>query len=75
MVGILGLAAREMEREPKNERGRGGGKGSLSLPFFPTPSRSFTRAIFRAVFHPRSWFFALKLQGNTGGGGALETLG
>lgn len=30
----------------------------------------------RAVFHPRSSFFALKLQGNTGwgGGGALETL-
>ena len=37
--GILGLAAREMEREPKNERG--GGKGSLSLPFFPTPSPLF----------------------------------
>lgn len=29
----------------------------------------------RAVFHPRSSFFALKLLGNTGGGGgALETL-
>ena len=30
------------------------------LPFFPTPSRSFTYAIFRAVFDSRSSFFSPK---------------
>ena len=34
------------------------------LPFFPTPSRSFTYAIFRAVFDSRSSFFAPKPHGN-----------
>ena len=31
------------------EREGEGKEGFLSLPFFPTPPRSFTRAIFRAV--------------------------
>ena len=59
----------------------GEGKGKEAFPCLssPLPPRSFTHAIFRAVFHPRSSFFAMKLQGNTGGGGtggggALETL-
>ena len=30
------------------------------LPFYPTPPRSFTYAIFRAVFDPRSSFFSPK---------------
>ena len=34
------------------------------LPFFPTPPRSFTYAIFRAVFDSRSSFFAPKQHGN-----------
>ena len=42
--GIFGLTAREMKREP----------------FFPTPSRSFTCAIFRAVFDSCFSFFTPK---------------
>ena len=54
-----------MEREPKNERGGGEGNGRKpSLPFFPTPPCSFTRAIFHAVFDSRSLFFAPKPNGN-----------
>jgi len=39
--GFLVLAAPEMEREPKNKKWGGGGEGSVSLPFFPTPSPLF----------------------------------
>ena len=66
------MAARKMKREPKNERaGRG-----IEVSFLSSPStRSLTRPIFRAVidslssfFAPKpffkSFFFALKLQGN-----------
>ena len=55
------------------KEGEGEGKEAFPCLSSPLPPRSFTRAIFRAVFHPRSSFFALKLQGNTRGG-ALETL-
>ena len=47
-TGFSVLTAREMKREP----------------FFPTPSRSFTCAIFRAVFDSCSSFFAPKPHGN-----------
>ena len=57
-----GLAAREMKREPKNERG-GRGRGRKET-FFPTPPRSFTCTIFRAIFDSRSSFFAPKPHGN-----------
>ena len=36
----------------------------VSLPFFPTPPRSFTRTIFGTVFDCRSSFFARKPHGN-----------
>ena len=51
VTGFSVFAARKMEREPKNERGgRGRGwKETCFLLFFPTPPRSFIRAIFRAV--------------------------
>ena len=54
-------AAREMERELKeNERGgRGSGRNLSSTP----PPRSSTGAIFRAVFDFRSSFFAPKPHG------------
>ena len=63
------LAARKMERELKNEReervrGRKGFVSKRFLPFFPSPSRSFTCPIFRAVFDSRSAFFAPKPHGN-----------
>ena len=67
------LAAREMKREPKNERG---GRGSVSsLPFFPTPS-PFTRAIFCAVFNARSLTLetARKRLLPPGGGGHFRNL-
>ena len=47
-TGFSVLTAREKKREP----------------FFPTPSRSFTCAIFRAVFDSCSSFFAPKPHGN-----------
>ena len=48
--GISVLAAREMKQEPKTES--------------PRSPRSFTYAIFRAVFDSRSSFFAPKPHGN-----------
>ena len=48
-----------MKREPKNERGGGGGKGRKLLQH-PIP----TCAIFRADFVSRSSFFAPKPHGN-----------
>ena len=49
----------------KMKEGGGGGEGRKpSLPFFPTPPRSFTRAIFHAVFDSRSSFFTPKPHGN-----------
>ena len=43
----------------KMEEGGGGGEGRKpSLPFFPTPPRSFTRAIFHAVSDSCASFFA-----------------
>ena len=58
--GIFGfeprvLIAREIKREPKNER-RGRGRGRKET----FPPRSFTCAIFRAVFDSCSSFFAPK---------------
>ena len=47
------MAAREMKREPKNERG-GRERGRKETP------RYFTCTIFRAVFDSRSSFFAPK---------------
>ena len=46
------------------EEGGGGEGRKPSLPFFTTPPRSFTRAIFHAVFDSRSLFFAPKPRGN-----------
>ena len=50
----------------KWKRGEGKGKeGNLPyLSFFPTPPRSFTRAIFHAVSDSCSSFFAPKPEGN-----------
>ena len=50
-MGFSVLAAREMKREPKNERGGGEGR----KPFFSSPPypRSFSCAIFRAVSDSR----------------------
>ena len=50
------------------KEGEGEGKEAFPCLSSPLPPRSFNCAIFRAVFHPRSSFFALKLQGNTGVG-------
>ena len=70
------LTAREIEREPKDEkRGRWGGGGGRRketpaekppLPYLSSlpPPCCFTRAIFGAVFDSRSWFFAPKPHGN-----------
>ena len=55
--GFSVLTVREIKRKPKNERGGGGGEGCC-LSFFPTPPRSFTCTIFRAVFDSCSSFFA-----------------
>ena len=57
------LAAREMKREPKNERG-GRGRRKEGLLSSPSPPRSFSCATFRAVFYSRSSFFARKPHGN-----------
>ena len=54
------LDAREMKREPKNERGERG-RGIFSSPL---PPRSFSCTIFWAVFDSRSSFFAPKPHGN-----------
>ena len=64
-TGFSVLAARDYDetRARKWKRGEGEGKEG-NLPFFPTPPRSFTRAIFRAVFDFRSSFFAPKPHGN-----------
>ena len=43
----------------------GGLSASVSFLSFPPPPRSFTYAIFRAVFDSRSSFFAPKPHGNT----------
>ena len=71
--GISVLTARQIKGEPKNERG-GRGRGRKKTPL---PPRSFTCAIFRAVFDSCSSFFASKphsnacysgyLVGNSGG--------
>ena len=70
-MGFSVLAAREMKQEPKNERGRSGRfsksrglSASVSFLSSPPPPRSFTYAIFRAVFDSRSSFFAPKPHGN-----------
>ena len=57
------LAAREMKREPKNERG-GRGRRKEGLLSSPSPPRSFSCATFRSVFYSRSSFFARKPHGN-----------
>ena len=62
------LAAREMKREPKNERG-GRGRGRKETP------RYFTCTIFRAVFDSRSSFFAPKPNGNACYAGYMRGLG
>ena len=57
------LAAREMKREPKNERG-GRGRRKEGLISSPSPPRSFSCDTFRAVCYSRSSFFARKPHGN-----------
>ena len=54
--GILGFGCARNETRAKQWKW-GEGEGSF-LPFFPTPLRSFTCTIFRAVFDSRSSFFA-----------------
>ena len=56
-TGFSVLATREMKHEPKNESE---GRGRRRTP----PPRSFTYAIFRAIFDYRSSFFAPKPHGN-----------
>ena len=76
------MTAREIKRKPKNERGgKGEGKKGFLLLSSPLPPRSFTCAIFRAVFDSCSSFFASKphsnacysgyLVGNSGAGWGL----
>ena len=52
------------ESQKMKEGGVGKNGRKPSLPFFPTPPCSFTRAIFHAVFDSRSSFFAPKPNGN-----------
>ena len=60
-TGFSVSAAREMEREPNKMKEGVWGRGrNLSS---PPPPRSFTGAIFRAVFASRSSFFAPKPYG------------
>ena len=58
--GILDFGRARNETRAKKVGG-GGGEGLLS---FPPPPRSFTYAIFRAVFDSRSSLFAPKPHGN-----------
>ena len=65
-VASVSVWFRSKER-PRNRifgfgRTRNGTSGEI--PFSPTPPRSFTCAIFHAVFDARSSFFALKPYGN-----------
>ena len=53
------MTAREMKREPKNKRG-GRGRGRFPSFLLHPPPRSFTCAIFGAVFDSCSSFFAPK---------------
>ena len=61
---LFGLPEKWNEGQ-KMEEGGGGGEGRKpSLPFFSTPPRSFTRAIFHVVSDSCSSFFAPKPEGN-----------
>ena len=41
--GIFGLTGREMKREPKNERGGGGGEGRKRLQTNPSILKTYVR--------------------------------
>ena len=61
---ILSFGRARNETRAKKWKCGEGERKEVSIPFFPTPPRSFTYAIFRAVFDSRSSFFAPKPHGN-----------
>ena len=66
---ILGFGRKRNKRRAKKwnwgeGKGEGEGEGEVSFLSSPPPPRSFTYAVFRAIFDYRSSFFAPKPQGN-----------